>query len=389
FTACGGNFIVFLVYTQMMKDVPWYHLFRTGNVIGLMIMPLSFFYFRSILKPKVFKAFDLVHFIPALLYTIDYLPVFLLPGPEKIAMATREMQMPDRGQSLQNGWITPSINWVIVRTLLMTTYWVLQIRMLYCTSRIRQFNVLLKENRAIIRWFVITCVLQAFYFLPFYLNFFIGASPYNFIIIHTSISAGVFVQIVLLFFSPEILYGLRGLIISYPDSSRHIKRENAADIGEERTSTSLTGNAAKDQTPGQDFLASKDITSNNDIHQETSHIPKLLEYLSEEKIKEIALKIDEVLVEDHAYLQKGYSMRDLSIATGYQPYLLSAVIHQEHKQHFNDFINFQRVRHACILIKSGAGKLLTLQALAEESGFNNRNSFTTAFKKHMGQTPDT
>lgn len=80
-------------------------------------------------------------------------------------------------------------------------------------------------------------------------------------------------------------------------------------------------------------------------------------------------------------------MRDLSIATGYQPHLLSAVINQVYKQHFNDLINSQRINYACESIKAGSDRILTLQAIAEECGFSNRNSFTTAFKKHAGQTP--
>lgn len=399
FTTCLGNFIVFLVYTRMVKDFPWFHLFRTGNVIALMIMPISFFYFRYLLKDKGFRVIDMVHFIPALCYAIDYLPIFLLPTAEKIEMATREMQMPDRGQSLQNGWITPHINWVIVRTIQMTIYWLLQLLMIYRTSKIKQFRILLKENRPIIRWLIITCLLQSFNFLPFFLNFFMGANPYNFIIIHTSLSVSVFLQIVLLFFNPEILYGLKGVIITYPRSSADKETENnvlANQIPEkindiENISIPLPQNTQNSSTEKKDAPATEDKISDKAelSYPNKSSIPntKLPEYLSEEKIKEIVQKMNMILLDNHAYLRKGYSMRDLSIATGYQPYLLSAVINHEYKQHFNDYINKQRIKHACNLIKSGAGKLLTLQALSEDCGFNNRNSFTTAFKKHMGQTP--
>jgi YesN/AraC family two-component response regulator len=70
-----------------------------------------------------------------------------------------------------------------------------------------------------------------------------------------------------------------------------------------------------------------------------------------------------------------------------QPYVLSAVINQSYKTNFNDFLNNYRVEHAKTLIQNGKARLLTLEALSERFAFNNRNSFTTAFKKHTGQTP--
>ena len=70
-----------------------------------------------------------------------------------------------------------------------------------------------------------------------------------------------------------------------------------------------------------------------------------------------------------------------------QPYLLSAVINQVFKTNYNDFINGYRIEHAKTLIQNGEAKMLTLEALSEQCGFNNRNSFTIAFKKHAGQTP--
>jgi len=67
--------------------------------------------------------------------------------------------------------------------------------------------------------------------------------------------------------------------------------------------------------------------------------------------------------------------------------MLSAVINQVFKTNFNDFLNGHRVDHAKTLIQNDQAKMLTLEGLSEQCGFNNRNSFTAAFKKHTGQTP--
>jgi AraC-like DNA-binding protein len=38
-------------------------------------------------------------------------------------------------------------------------------------------------------------------------------------------------------------------------------------------------------------------------------------------------------------------------------------------------------------MQKGEWEKITLEALAYQSGFNNRNSFTLSFKKFTGQTP--
>lgn len=364
FFACSfGNFIVFLVYSGTVQFSPWYHLFRTGNIVGLMIMPISFLYFRTVMKQRQLKATDLLHFLPSVLYTIDYLPVFLLPASEKMIIAKIEMAMADRGQSIQHGWITPAIDWILVRTILMTIYWIVEARMLYATTRLVGSSSLIKENRSLFNWLILTAGIQALYFVPFYVNMLFGSNPYNFVVIHTSISVSVFAQMVILLFKPGILYGLKGVIIPNHAPSH----SNGPPVNTQTTETSPVTVATGYQSEAGDR--------------------RRPEYLSEETVEAITRAIAHALLDNRAYLKKGYSMRDLSIATGYQSYLLSAVINQVYKQRFNDFINSQRIKYACESIKAGSDKTLTLQAIAEECGFNNRNSFTTAFKKHAGYTP--
>src|SRR5580765_3742492 len=59
-----GLLIVFLLYSTMMQYPPWYHLYRTGNIAGLLFMPISFLYFQSVLLQRKFKSIDLLHFLP-------------------------------------------------------------------------------------------------------------------------------------------------------------------------------------------------------------------------------------------------------------------------------------------------------------------------------------
>ena len=57
------------------------------------------------------------------------------------------------------------------------------------------------------------------------------------------------------------------------------------------------------------------------------------------------------------------------------------------KINFNSYINDLRIKEAVRLITNQEHLLYTVDGLAEKSGFGNRVSFTSAFKKHTGVSP--
>jgi YesN/AraC family two-component response regulator len=87
------------------------------------------------------------------------------------------------------------------------------------------------------------------------------------------------------------------------------------------------------------------------------------------------------------FLRPGYTLRDLSSDVRIPLHHLSAFINQYYGVHFNDFINRYRVDYFKEMIYSNEWKVKKLEAIAEESGFSNRNTFTIAFKKINGQSP--
>jgi AraC-like DNA-binding protein len=91
--------------------------------------------------------------------------------------------------------------------------------------------------------------------------------------------------------------------------------------------------------------------------------------------------------DNKCFIRPGYSIRNLSEETGVQLYKLSAFINTRLGCGFNDYINQFRVKYCTKMMEDGIAKQLTLQALASECGFNNRNTFTSAFKKFTGITP--
>lgn len=102
-------------------------------------------------------------------------------------------------------------------------------------------------------------------------------------------------------------------------------------------------------------------------------------------------KMDETLrtflLAHQPYLQRGYNLKQLSDDTGIPLHHLSAFINQYYRIHFNDLINEYRVQYCQVKIKNDEWRSKTLEAIAEESGFNNRNTFAAAFKKVTGFNP--
>jgi len=109
--------------------------------------------------------------------------------------------------------------------------------------------------------------------------------------------------------------------------------------------------------------------------------------LSEERISKIDTMIREFLEEQKPFLRHGYSLKQLAEETGLPLHLLSAFINKHYKVNFNDFINEYRVDYCKQKIMNDEWKSKKLEAIAEESGFSNRNTFTAAFKRVTGQNP--
>lgn len=67
--------------------------------------------------------------------------------------------------------------------------------------------------------------------------------------------------------------------------------------------------------------------------------------------------------------------------------VISKVINQEFKVNFNDFVNERRVEAVREKLKKGEHNTNTLLGIALDCGFNSKTTFNRAFKKHTGLTP--
>ncbi len=100
---------------------------------------------------------------------------------------------------------------------------------------------------------------------------------------------------------------------------------------------------------------------------------------------ELAEQLDGLMEQQQVYLNNDLKLAELGETIGLSPHHLSQVINQHRHKNFYDYVNTYRARFAAdYLIRHGK---TNLTQLAFDSGFNNRVSFNSAFKKHTGLTP--
>jgi len=110
-------------------------------------------------------------------------------------------------------------------------------------------------------------------------------------------------------------------------------------------------------------------------------------YISHERTAEIEENIRNHFSRNKPFLKHGYSLRMLSEEIHLPLHQLSAFINSNYKMNFNDFINEYRILSCIEKLLKKEWEFKKLESIAEETGFNNRNTFTSAFKKATGLNP--
>lgn len=134
----------------------------------------------------------------------------------------------------------------------------------------------------------------------------------------------------------------------------------------------------------QVIIADKGLYAITESEKEKDKIGR---YFSEEKVTHLDSVISQFLMEKKPFLRQKYSLSELATDVDIPLHYVSAFINRYYKMNYNDFINSYRVFQSTEMIIKGDWRHKKLEAIASESGFNNRNTFTVAFKKEMGKSP--
>ena len=330
------------------------HLFRLNMPLHYLVAPCAYLYVRSVLYREIrFRRFDWLFFVPFGLHTLELLP-FLLHGAAYKVQYLRQLLVDVAGVTKQQEGLLPPYYHPVIKFVLGTAYVLMQWRLLWRFSR-QADSASRRENRALLRWLRVFTLLNTLLYPPVLLAMALPVSG-TYATIFAVCVLGIYLLMtsLLLFFQPRILYGMRNLLAV-----------NAAAIAG-------TADALPSSTPE---VADK------------KEDPARPYSLSDEKKREYHAQLEAHMREQQPFLRKGYGIKDLAAETGIPPHHVSALINQEYRMNFSDFINRYRVEYIKERMTQLEWRQLTLEGLALEAGFSNRTTFFRAFVKLTGHTP--
>lgn len=330
-----ASLLAWLISSGLMVHFP--NLYRTGNIFAFLYVPLVYLYIRQIVKEVPISWVDLLHFLPAFIFIVDLIPIYLLSQEEKIALIQLEIFNPIEFMAFNQSRFFPKFFYVIVRTLMIAVYWILAVRLI----ALNRFTVSDKSRffgKAWVSWMKIYLFFNLLLFLPVVLMLLTSNTSFYYDLIHIPAALLIVTSGVAILFFPKVLYGMNEF----------------------------------------DYMLDSQIEKEIESDQAQ---------LADEKIAEIRLKLVELEGRKMFFQTKGYSIRDLAKDTGTPSYLLTIYINRVLETNFSDFINEKRIDQCARLMEEGSFAHFTLEGLAETCGFSNRNSFLSAFKKFKGMTP--
>jgi AraC-like DNA-binding protein len=324
YIAFGYAFIVAgLTYCHLIQYIP--HLYRTGNFGWLLCMPFSWLYIRTAITRKPLSRWDLLHLLPVVVYLVDYFPFFLLPGAEKQTIIQNDVLNIDQLMRYNQGWLLPRNAQMPIRAVQTVVYWILQVHLLASPAASH-----LRKDHLWRRWMVLYNTLQVPMFFPTLIVLITGMREYFWASTIPPVT-GALLSALTLFLYPRFLYSMR--------------RADALPPGKPRTS------------------------------------------FDPSFIKRLNIELEKIMKEEKPFLNPDYTLRDLAQALGVPLHKLSAFFNQASGKNFSDFLNQWRIRYCLQLIDEKKLENLNLHGIATRCGFNNRNTFSIAFKKVTGKTP--
>ncbi|MDL2228174.1 AraC family transcriptional regulator [Bacteroidales bacterium OttesenSCG-928-K03] len=119
-----------------------------------------------------------------------------------------------------------------------------------------------------------------------------------------------------------------------------------------------------------------------------------VEYISEpttigpdDSDKLIMESIEKIMSEKELYKRNDLSLDILSAETGINRYYISLALNRCSGKNFNGYVNEYRIKEAIRIMSEPANKNLTIDAIAFDAGFNDRQSFHRVFKNKTGLSP--
>ena len=310
-------------------------LFGNFDAFFYLLYPLAYFYVRGMVAENpALKSKDLIHFFPFLCQFLDMLPYSFSSYAHKTVIA--ELVKFDIHELVkqQLGFFFSARFHFYLKLLLSTLYIYVSCQLYF---RLRPSN---EKNFTLHYWIpgflflqIILILFLAYFFLivpndiPYKLTY-QGNTPWNYLGLSSYLIFSLSV-----FYFPEFLY------------EPYIKAEREARL----------------KAPNYE--------------------------LSAEKLIEIETRLDLYLEEFKPFLKASFSLAQLSATLDIPVHHFNYYFRKTQQSNFLEQRMRWRIRHAKELIDAGKDKILTLEAIGLESGFQSRTTFFVNFKELVGESP--
>lgn len=330
--------IIYLaIYYGWIVNAP--HIYKTAAPINYLLPPLTYLYVRAVLfNEKKYSAKDIWHFIPFVLFFLNYIPFYILPIIEKSIIVQSAVKNYSTTYQYQVGIVPESVSFIfrILQTLI---YLIFQWRLIF---QFKKDNINIefdKQIKEVLKWLKILTWASTLFVIAFLLLTVLTLfknTMFSFGLIN--LIPGFLVSISFLVISSYLLLNPK-VLMGFP-----FVKYTEVDLG---------------------LLINKKVK---------------LPFIIDDYSKEIQ-QVNTYFNKKQPFLNKGINISDVAVATGIPAKELSFIINQHFKQRFNDYINQHRIEYIIKKINDGYLDQFTLQTLSSEAGFTSPTTFIAAFKK--------
>jgi AraC-like DNA-binding protein len=300
------------------------HLFRLDSPIHYLMGPTVYFFTLSTLKAEFrFKRVHLLHLSPFLMNFIEFLPYYF---------SSADFKLSNYENLMTQGSVVMPLHYFL-KTSSLLAYFVAQLFLFkkYQFKKLQEN----KTNQYQVSWFLLYFGSQFILTTTSLIDHLSGlhffGDPYQFMM--KMIAFFLYCIMIGLLFFPNILYGNAVAEHEIKDKYSYSKLSNEAKI---------------------------EILNNLNTYMKGADKPFLNEKIAMAEIAKI------IKVTTHQ---------------------ISQVINEKTNLNFNDFVNSFRIEEAKLMLLSNTYTKLTIDAIAQKSGFRSKSAFYVAFKKHTGNTP--
>lgn len=316
-------------YRNILFYTPFQQLF--------LLAPVLYFYFKTLLdKSFSFSAKDYIHFLPATLYLIYSIIVFLT---DKVILKEYYFYADGKDKDFST--------WYQITGFFLLTFYLIQSLKTYNEYKTITYNIVSFADSVMFRWakrFLIAFLLL----ITIRIVFFVANPEWD----QFGKKFWYYVCFSVLFYYVSISGYTNSVLstTSFRDSTRNF--EDDSKLKDEET-----------------------INDKNTIKTEMADLDSWKE------------KIESLMLVDKMYENPELVISDLSNRLGTHSKKISQVINEGFEMNFNDFVNHYRTKALITKIEEGEHNIQTLLGLALDCGFNSKSTFNRAFRRATNLSP--